>query len=95
MLRATCGALFDEAAQILFAYDPAGINLGTNTDEYEPEVGTILPRLERCTHLEGARRIVNEELTRWFSGDFDRARAQAAADEIWSAWQRFTKAPRE
>ena len=94
-LRATYGALFDDVAQILFLHDPAEINCGANSDEYEHEVGTILPRLHACSHADGARRIVIEELTRWFSGCFDTLRASSAAADIWRAWERFTKAPRE
>ncbi|MDH3592492.1 MAG: hypothetical protein OER88_11465, partial [Planctomycetota bacterium] len=45
-LRAEFGSLFDEVSGILFELDPIGINFKTNTDEYEPEVGTILPRLQ-------------------------------------------------
>jgi len=41
--------LFDTMAEILFRHDPLGINFEHNTDEYPPEVGTILPRLESAT----------------------------------------------
>ena len=41
--------LFDTMAEILFRHAPLGINFEHNTDEYPPEVGTILPRLESAT----------------------------------------------
>jgi len=49
-LRRHYPVLFDEVSSILFRHDPIGINFETNTDEYEPEVGTILPRLKEAHH---------------------------------------------
>jgi hypothetical protein len=40
--------LYDEILDIVFRHDPIGINFETNADEYEPEVGTILPRLKEA-----------------------------------------------
>ena len=40
------GPLFDEVSGILFLHDPMGVDFEDNTDEYEPETATILPRLE-------------------------------------------------
>jgi hypothetical protein len=37
-MRDTCRIAF-------FRFDPVGLNFGANTDEYDPEVGTILPHL--------------------------------------------------
>ena len=47
-VKAKFGPLFDEVSAILFRHDPMHINYGSNTDEYDPEVGTILPRLKQC-----------------------------------------------
>ena len=47
-LRAENKALFDEINEILFRHDPMGISFGDNTDEYDLEVGTILPRLREA-----------------------------------------------
>ena len=44
-LKAEYGALFDSITALLFRHDPIGINFEDNVDEYEPETGTILPRL--------------------------------------------------
>jgi hypothetical protein len=41
-LRVRFGSLYDFLLALLFEVDPAGINFETNTDEYEPEVDTIL-----------------------------------------------------
>lgn len=90
-LKDVYGALYDEASRILFRYDPIGINFETNTDEYEPEVDTILPRLVTARSTADARKIVHEEFVRWFSPHDagDEERFGAPANEIWQAHQRF------
>jgi hypothetical protein len=45
---------------------PFGINFEDNTDEYEPETDTILPRLKSCRSAEEVRSVVHEEFVRWF-----------------------------
>ena len=37
--------LFAELRECFFKHDPIGINRESNQDEYDPEVGTIIPRL--------------------------------------------------
>jgi hypothetical protein len=44
-LKKQYGSLYDTASGLLFESDPIGINFEDNTDEYEPEAATILPRL--------------------------------------------------
>lgn len=65
-LRRQHGALYDAVSAILFEEDPIGINFGSNADEYEPEVDTILPRLAGCVTVEDVRAVVHEEFVRWF-----------------------------
>ncbi|HEX3251657.1 MAG TPA: hypothetical protein VHS05_19635 [Pyrinomonadaceae bacterium] len=60
-LRREYGELYDRLSRLLFERDPIGINFEHNTDEYEPEVDTILPRLHSCTGPEDVRRVVHEE----------------------------------
>lgn len=90
-LRREYKDLFEAVSAILFEADPVGINLGFNTDEYDPEVGTILPRLGSCSSLDDARRVISEELHRWFG---DRASEVAAldpiAEQVWAAWNRYS-----
>ena len=59
--------LLGEISAILFRYDPIGINFEDNTDEYDAEAGTILPRLRGDMSAEEATAIVHEEFVRWFS----------------------------
>lgn len=93
-LRSQYGKLFDATASLLCRHDPVRINLDFNTDEYEPEVGTILPRLHSCKSEEDVRRVVHEEFVRWFdehtAGPEERYTQIAA--EIWQLW--LTSNPR-
>jgi hypothetical protein len=66
-----------------------GINFEDNTDEYDPEVGTILPRLRDCRSPEQVRRVTYEEFLRWFGGGVgDEQKYGAIAQEIWDAWRK-------
>ena len=53
--------LFDRLSRLLFEADPVGINFEDNTDEYDPEVGTILPRLEGAKSIEDVQTILHQE----------------------------------
>src|SRR5690606_37305717 len=48
---------------------PCGVAFEENTDEYEAEVGTILPRLRSCASADDVQRVVHEEFCRWFGAD--------------------------
>ncbi|MGA9481399.1 MAG: hypothetical protein WBV48_05665, partial [Candidatus Acidiferrales bacterium] len=88
-LRAEYGELVDSVAALLYRHDPIGINFEDNTDEYEPEAGTILPKLKTCHSADDVLQLVHAEFVRWF----DRGTAGPAehyteiASEIWQLWQ--------
>ena len=88
--RAEYGVLFDSVAAVLFRHDPMGINFETNTDEYEPEARTILPRLKDCRSVDDVQKIVHEEFVEWF-GPADAGPShhyRDIASEIWGIWLR-------
>ena len=59
-------------------------------DEYDPEAGTILPRLGNATGVEDVERIVREELDRWFGPLPQPAGSlRPIAEEVWDAWKRL------
>lgn len=58
--------LFAAFSEILYRHDPAGIHFEVNSDEYEPEVGTILPRALNAQRPDEIVPILREELSRWF-----------------------------
>ncbi len=92
-LKLQYGNLFDCVAEILFRHDPAGINFEDNTDEYEPEARTILPKLKDCHSVEDVMTVVHQEFQRWFDPDFagKRERYRKVAEEIWHLWQKPQK----
>ena len=82
------GRLFDAVSALLFRYDPIGINFDTNSDEYDPEARTILPRLSECQSEADVVRVVVEEFHRWFGDDIrgDNVSYKLIAAEIWQLW---------
>ena len=96
MLKWEYGWLFDAIASLLFRYDMMGINFGLNTDEYEPETGTILPRLDaEASTAKDACYIVYEEFCKWFNlSDTERmSDYQSLADEMWILYQCWLQNP--
>ena len=89
-LKAEYKELFSAVSEILFRHDPIGINFGGNTDEYDPEAGTILPRLRPEHSVEDVTAIVREEFRRWFGAECVRGEGQyaAIAEEILNAYKR-------
>jgi len=59
-----------------------------NTDEYEPEGRTILPRLKACGNSEDVVTVVHEEFQKWFDHGIagPRERYCALGEEIWQTW---------
>jgi hypothetical protein len=89
-LRSEYGEFYDEILEILFRNDPIGIDFEINTDEYEPEVSTILPRLKEVRSPENLQEIIHEEFVRWFDADIAGSKAKYAriAQEIWDAYKK-------
>jgi hypothetical protein len=65
-LKSEYPGLFADLASYLYEYDPMGLNYGMNADEYEPEVGTILPRLFESTSAAEIAPVIRDEFERWF-----------------------------
>lgn len=79
--------LFKKVVEILFKHDPMGIDYEVNTNEYEPEAGTIIPRLATCSKLIEARKVIYEEFIRWFYDDVgSESEYTEVAKEIWNTW---------
>src|SRR5277367_2993449 len=80
--------LFSAVSAALFEDDPIGINFKSNTDEYEPEAGTIIPRLHSANSAEDVESILYEEFNRWFgAGDAGlKSRYESVSRRIWEMW---------
>lgn len=83
------GQLYDNILAVLFHHDPMNINFEFNTDEYDPEVSTILPRLHTCTCASDVHKVVDEEFDRWFSNSGSSKEYTAIASDIWILWEQF------
>ena len=94
-IKSEYGDLFDSVTALLFRNDPIGINFDDNTDEYEPEARTILPRLRTCESSTDVLRVVHEEFVRWFGADTAGSpeRYSDIASEIWRLWQGYRYLP--
>ncbi len=80
-------AFFCQVAEILLKHDLMKIDYEVNPDEYEPEAGTIIPRLTECSGYLDARKMIYEEFIRWFYDDVgSESEYTDAAKEIWNAW---------
>jgi len=86
-------ALFSELSAAFFEVDPVGINFDTNIDEYDPEVGTVLPRLAGAHSVDDVDMILREEFSRWFDGvSVSRQLLRVLADRVWEIWGRYAAA---
>lgn len=75
-LRDRFGDSYQKLEALLFEEDPIGINFDVNTDEYDSEVRTILPRLSSCVTVEHVQTVVHEEFCRWFDTDIAGSRSR-------------------
>ena len=95
-LKSEYQELFSEVEEILLKHDPMDINFGDNTDEYDPEVGTILPRLKEANSVDDVARIIHEEFCKWFDmddeevGDKTHPIYMSIASDVWKAWSKFS-----
>lgn len=87
-LKKEYGELFESVGNLQFSADPIGINFENNTDEYHPEVGTILPRLRTCRCAQDVLRVTHEEFIRWFGAETagPAETYRQIASEIWRLW---------
>jgi hypothetical protein len=87
------GKLFDEISAALFESDMIGINFGDNTDEYDPEAGTIIPRLKTAKGADDVEIIINEEFIRWFGQEYSSRNNEykLVSEKIWTLWSEFDK----
>jgi hypothetical protein len=87
-LKRQYGKLFAAISEVLFEADPVGINFEINSHEYEPEVGTIIPRLSSAQPAEDVQTIIYEDFCRWFGAEatWPREKYAAVSEKIWVLW---------
>jgi hypothetical protein len=84
--------LFKRVVEILYKHDPMGIDYEVNSNEYEPEAGTIILRLETCSNAIETRKVIYEEFIRWFYDDVgNESEYTEVAAEIWDVWSNYSR----
>ena len=69
--------------------DPIGLlRLGAPSDEYDPEIGTILPRLKSASSQSELRRIIHQEFLHWF-GEPTTGPESAYEDIANDIWEKY------
>lgn len=85
------GKLFADVSDALFQADPIGINFGGNTNEYDPEAGTIIPRLKTANSAQDVQSIVYGEFKKWFGASIvcKKEQYQPISVKILELWCEF------
>jgi len=89
-LKKQYSSLYTQIEKILFEHDLIGINFEDNTDEYAPEVDTILPRLSSASNVEDVFIIIKEEFIVFFEDiakDIKDDLYKSMAEDVWLAWK--------
>lgn len=86
VLKAKYSDFFAEVSSLMFKHDPVGISFSDNTDEYDPEAGTVIPRIGLCKTAAELTDVLHEEFCRWFDAETvgPRSHYEALAQAIWS-----------
>ncbi|MCU7370756.1 hypothetical protein PEC18_07660 [Paucibacter sp. O1-1] len=81
---------FAAVSKAMFERDPIGINFTDNTDEYDAEAGTVIPRLVGCRSTEDVALVLLEEFQAWFGADTagDLTTYRDLAADIWLLQER-------
>jgi SAM-dependent methyltransferase len=82
--------LFAELTELLAEHDPVGLTaIGAPRNEYEAEVGTIIPRLQTASDIHDVHRILVEEFDSWFGSDTPKMSSvefERVATDVWAVW---------
>ncbi len=78
--------------ELLYRHDPVGLAAaGAPKDEYEPEVGTIIPRLKDANCPDDVRRIVHQEFLHWFEAEETTGPEPSYNGIAQEIWDKFIK----
>jgi len=75
-----------EVTRLVNAADPIGLLAGgAPSDEYSPEIGTLLPRLRRANSEAHLRQILHAQFVEWFDADTAGTESEyaALAADLW------------
>jgi hypothetical protein len=80
-------------SRTIYEVDPLGLGNGDNTDEYDPEAGTILRLLPHVRSEAEALTLVHQTFVKWFGAETagPQSRYLALSERIWKVWQSRNK----
>jgi hypothetical protein len=90
ILQKQYGSFYRAVSDILFRHNLMDLDGKRNTGEYDPEIDALLSRIQDAEDLD----MLHDLLFEVFRADFgeencgDRQRYEAAASEIWKAYER-------
>lgn len=90
LLQKEYGSFYRAVSDILFRYNPMDLDGKHNTGEYDLEIDALLSRIQEAEHLDALHALLFEVFRTDFGGENcgDRERYEAAASEIWKAYER-------
>ena len=90
ILQKEYGSLYRAVSDILFRHNPMDLDGTRNTGEYDPEIDALLSRIREPEDLNALHDLLFEVFRTDFGKENcgDRERYEAAAAEIWKAFQR-------
>jgi hypothetical protein len=90
MLQKEYGSFYRDVSNILFRHDLMELDSKHNTGDYDPEVDELLLRIREVEHLSALQGLLFEVFLTEFGEENcgSKHRYDAAASEIWSAYQR-------
>jgi len=85
------GTLYSAVLRVLLEYDPAGINLGENPDEYEAEASDIISELTPTSGIPSIAEVCTRTFAKWFSPTIAEAYVGYVpmATKIYRYWSRY------
>jgi len=87
--------LFETVSAILYAHDFAGINFGSNPDEYDAEAAEVLMRLQYVKSVDALTQSIYVIFVQQFGGpevlEYEAGDRifREAAEKIWAVWQAY------
>ena len=87
-LRRQFGQLFDDCVREFYRADPIQLAPSVPIDEYDVEVGTVLPRLKECSGPADVQRVLHEEFCRWFNPEIasPSSKYEVLSHRIWALY---------
>ena len=87
-VRAEHPELFEKVSAAMYKEDLIDIDFGDNPDEYDPEAGTVIPRLKDCQNADDVATVLHEEYILWFDEEIAGTREsyENLGNTIWGIW---------